>query len=166
MNTLKDELVGAWKLLSYIEVPIDGLDSLFPLGKTPRGLLIYTTDGYMSVQIAKEGRLPFQSNDKLKPDLEEMKDAVQGYLAFTGKYKVDNKQAIVHYVVSHSLYPNWDHSVMSRHVNLEGDVLYMKSTEPSLSNGHLVNSYMTWQRIGANMDTTSAEHLYEALRSV
>ena len=166
MNTLKDELVGAWKLLSYIEVPIGGIDSLFPLGKSPRGLLIYTVDGYMSVQIAKEGRLPFHSNDKLNPDFEEMKDAVQGYLAFTGKYKVDNKQAIVHYVVSHSLYPNWDHSTMSRHVNFEGDVLYMKSIEPSLSNGQLVNSYMTWQRMNASLNATPAEQLFEAYHSV
>jgi len=166
MTTLKDELVGAWKLLSYIEVPIGGSDSLFPLGKSPRGLLIYAPDGYMSVQIAKEGRLPFKSNDKLNPDVTEMEAAVKGYLAFTGKYKVDNKMAIVHYVVSHSLYPNWDHSVLSRSINFEGDVLYMKSTEPTLSNGQQVNSYMTWQRMSATIEHTNEEQVYEAYRTL
>ncbi|QBQ41322.1 lipocalin-like domain-containing protein [Sphingobacterium psychroaquaticum] len=161
MTTLKNELVGTWKLLSYIEVPINGTDSLFPLGKNPNGLLIYAPDSFMSVQIAKEGRLLFESNDKLLPSVEEMESSIKGYLAFTGKYKVDNSTAVVHYLVKSALYPNWNNKVLSRKIDFEGDILYMKSVEPTLSNGQQVNSYMTWQKVDRSIDDFFDEGVIE-----
>ena len=152
MTSLKNELVGTWKLLSYIEVPIGGDDSLFPMGKTPYGLLMYSTDGYMSVQISKDDRLPYKSNDKLMATPEEMASAVNGYIAFCGKFKVDNSTATVSYVIKSSLFPNWKNQVQKRKIDFEGDILYLKSTKPILSDGKYVNSYMTWQRTGRSTD--------------
>lgn len=152
MTTIKNELIGTWKLLSYIELPISGTDSLFPLGKNPYGLLIYAPDGFMSAQIANTGRMPYKSNDKLKPDLEEMASTLKGYMAFTGKYKVDENMAIVHYLVKSSLFPNWNNQVLSRKIYFEGDVLFMKTTAPILSNDELVNAYMTWQKVDQSID--------------
>ncbi|MFD1770002.1 lipocalin-like domain-containing protein [Sphingobacterium suaedae] len=152
MTSLKNELVGTWKLLSYIEVPIGGEDSLFPMGKTPFGVLMYSPDGFMSVQISKEERLLYQSNDKMMATQEEMVSSLQGYIAFCGKYKVDNNNAIVNYIIKSSLYPNWKNQVQRRKIDFEGDILYLKSTEPILSNGAYVNSYMTWKRIDRSID--------------
>ena len=146
MTSIKNELVGTWRLLSYIEVPIDGDDSLFPMGKQPYGLLMYAADGYMSVQVSKDERLPYQSNDKMTPTYQEMVSSVQGYIAFTGKYSIDNYNAVVSYSIESSLFPNWNNQIQKRKVDFEGDILYLRSTEPILSNGIYVNSYMTWQR--------------------
>ncbi|GHE34247.1 lipocalin-like domain-containing protein [Sphingobacterium griseoflavum] len=152
MTSLKNELLGTWKLLSYIEVPIGGDDSLFPMGKNPYGLLMYSPDGFMSVQISREERLPYASNDKLQPSQDEMLSSLQGYIAFCGKFKVDNSSAIVSYMIKSSLFPNWKNKVQRRKIDFEGDILYLKSTEPILSNGQYVNSYMTWQKTDRVLD--------------
>ena len=148
MTTIKNELIGTWRLLSYIEVPIEGDDSLFPMGKQPFGILMYSADGYMSVQVSKNDRLLYQSNDKMMATQEEMYSSLQGYIAFTGTYTVDNNQGTVIYDIESSLFPNWKNKRQCRKVDFEGDILYLKSTAPILSNGVYVNSYMTWQRWG------------------
>lgn len=152
MTSLKNELIGTWKLLSYIEVPIDGDDSLFPMGQNPYGVLMYSPEGYMSVQISKEGRMCYKSNDKMMATQEEMVSSLQGYIAFCGKYKVDNNNAVVSYSIESSLFPNWKDQLQHRKIDFDGDVLYLKSTEPILSKGVYVNSYMTWQRVDRSVD--------------
>lgn len=159
MTSLKNELVGTWSLLSYIEVPIGGEDSLFPMGKNPFGILMYSPDGFMSVQIASNDRLRYKSNDKLMATHEEMVSSLQGYMAFAGKYKVDNNNAVVSYIIKTSLYPNWKSQVQRRKIDFEGDILYLKSTEPILSNGAYVNSYMTWKRSDRTIDDFFEENV-------
>ena len=160
MTSLKNELIGSWKLLSYIEVPIEGEDSLFPMGKNPYGILLYSADGYMSVQIAKDERLFFESNDKLIATPAEMSSALAGYIAFAGRFKIDNNNAIVSYMIKTSLFPNWKNTVQHRKVDFEGDnILYLKSTEPILSNRRFVNSYMTWERMDRSIDDFFDENI-------
>ncbi|RZF61392.1 lipocalin-like domain-containing protein [Sphingobacterium corticibacterium] len=159
MTSIKNELVGTWRLLSYIEVPIEGDDSLFPMGKNPYGILMYSPDGYMAVQVSKDERLLYKSNDKMMASQEEMVSSLQGYIAFCGKYKVDNRNAVVTYCIESSLFPNWRDQMQHRKIDFEGDVLYLKSTEPILSNGIYVNSYMTWQRMDRSADEVVDKHL-------
>ncbi|WDF70590.1 lipocalin-like domain-containing protein [Sphingobacterium oryzagri] len=163
MTSLKNELIGTWKLLSYIEVPIGGDDSLFPMGKNPFGLLMYSPDGFMSVQISKEERLLYGSNDKLIANSEEMAATLEGYIAFFGKFKVDNSNAVVSYIIKSSLFPNWNNKVQRRKIDFEGDILYLKSTEPILSNGVQVNSYMTWQRADRSIDENFERRILKEL---
>ena len=152
MTSLKNELLGTWKLLSYIEMPTSGTDSLFPFGNAPTGILIYSPDGYMSVQIAKEKRLHYERGDKLLAEDAELADAAKSYVAFFGNYKVDNMNAVLSYFIKGSLFPNWKGQLQQRKIDFDGDVLYMNSMEPILSNGQMVNSYMTWQRVSRNID--------------
>ncbi|MCC2600592.1 lipocalin-like domain-containing protein [Sphingobacterium sp. FBM7-1] len=159
MTSIKNELIGTWKLLSYIEVPIEGDDSLFPMGKNPYGILMYSPDGFMAVQVSKEARLLYKSNDKMMATQEEMASSLQGYIAFCGRYKIDNKRAVVTYSIESSLFPNWNNQMQHRKIDFEGDILYLKSTEPILSNGIYVNSYMTWQRMERSEEEFVSEHL-------
>ncbi|MGO1816512.1 MAG: lipocalin-like domain-containing protein [Sphingobacterium sp.] len=147
MTTLKNELVGTWKLLSYIEVPINGIDSKFPMGKSPKGLLMQDPDGYMSMQISNSERSQFSSDDRYQANQEELLSQIQGFIAFAGSYKINENKAVIQYALTTSSYPNWEGKIQERRVDFEGDVLYLKSVEPVLSNGEYVNSYMTWHRI-------------------
>jgi hypothetical protein len=36
-GNLRERLIGAWKLVSYQEIPIDGSDPFEPLGHDPHG---------------------------------------------------------------------------------------------------------------------------------
>ncbi len=49
-GSLRDQLIGAWKLVSYQEMPADGSEPFEPLGPEPRGIIVYTRDGYVSAQ--------------------------------------------------------------------------------------------------------------------
>ncbi len=147
MTTLKNELVGTWQLLSYIEVPIKGADSIFPMGQSPKGLLMYGADGFMSVQISSSERSQYASDDRYLANEKEIQEQVKGFIAFAGSYKIDNNNAIVQYSITTSSFPNWEGQFQERKIDFEGDILYLKSVEPILSDGIMVNSYMTWQRI-------------------
>ena len=39
---LRARLIGAWKLVSYREFPVDGSDPFEPLGAEPRGIIMFT----------------------------------------------------------------------------------------------------------------------------
>lgn len=39
---LRGRLIGAWKLVSYQEVPVDGSEPFEPLGHEPHGIIMYT----------------------------------------------------------------------------------------------------------------------------
>lgn len=150
MPSIKNEIIGSWKLLSYIEVPINGTDSYFPVGKSPKGILIFNPDGYMSVQISSNDFQDFESEDRMIASDEEFRHRLHTYIAFSGRYLVDNDEACVIYHIETSLFPNWMGKKQRRKLDFESDVLYQKTTEPIMSNGVLVHAYMTWQRIDRN----------------
>ena len=63
LRRLREQLIGAWKLVSYVEKPVDGSAAVHPLGERPMGIIMYTPDGYMSAQLMRPGRRPFASGD-------------------------------------------------------------------------------------------------------
>lgn len=69
------------------------------------------------------------------------------FLAFSGTYRVDNRNATVVHNVFKALTSNLEGKDVERRIDFEGDILYLKSTRPVFSNGKMVNSYMTWQRL-------------------
>jgi hypothetical protein len=53
VSSLRDALLGAWELASFVAA--DGVTGAerHPLGTSPRGLILYTADGFMSAQLSK-----------------------------------------------------------------------------------------------------------------
>ena len=41
-TTLREQLIGAWKLVSYVEKPTDGSEPMYPMGEKPQGIIMYT----------------------------------------------------------------------------------------------------------------------------
>jgi hypothetical protein len=39
---LRERLIGTWKLVSYVEKPVDGSASFYPMGEEPQGIIMYT----------------------------------------------------------------------------------------------------------------------------
>ncbi|ERJ58089.1 lipocalin-like domain-containing protein [Sphingobacterium paucimobilis] len=157
MTSIKNEIIGTWELLSYIEVPINGIDSSFPFGKTPKGLLLYSPDGYMSVQISASDDLKYRSDDRMHPSEEESQQRMRGYLAFSGRYTVDNRRAHVVYDIESSFFPNWEGIRQVRKLDFDGDILFQKSLDPIRSDGRMVHAHMTWKRTGKEVDMSEYE---------
>ena len=163
MGSLKNEIIGTWKLLSYIEVPVGGEEYLFPLGKNPKGILIFSPDGYMSVQISVKNPLKYDSEDRFSATDDRIAARSKEYIAFTGKYKTDNVLSHVIYNIETALNPNWEGVKQVRKLDFEGDILYQKSVEPISSKGQMVHAYMTWQRSPKLMDIESLDKELEEL---
>jgi len=67
-------IIGTWVLTAADKVLPDG-KRVPDYGPNPHGLVIFTADGYYSVQIYRAERLKFSSGDKFNGTPEEYKDA-------------------------------------------------------------------------------------------
>jgi len=62
-SELRRALIGTWLLESYVEIDsVTGAPN-YPLGISPRGIIMYTPDGYMSAQLQKSSRTAFAGGD-------------------------------------------------------------------------------------------------------
>jgi hypothetical protein len=145
---LREQLIGAWKLVSYEEKPVDGSPPFYPLSEKPMGIIMYTPDGYMSAQLMKPGRKPFASGDWFKGSPEDYGREATTYIAYSGEFHVDEEAQKLTHSMFVSLFPNWIGQTQPRVVKIEGDSLYLSTANPIESSGRTVNSYLHWKRAG------------------
>jgi len=145
-DSLRESLIGAWKLISYEERPTDGSPSFYPMSKNPKGIIMYTPDGFMSAQLMHPERKDFESGDWFDGTDEEYKQEASTYIAYTGPFHVDEEKKTLSHTMFISLFPNWTGQTQPRVVKLEGDYLYLSTASPIISSGKEVNSYLVWKR--------------------
>lgn len=143
---LRDQLIGAWKLVSYEERPVDGSPSFYPMTEKPQGIIMYTPDGYMSAQLCKPDRKPFSSGDWFKGTDDDYKQEASTYIAYTGPFHVDEEKRTLTHTMFISLFPNWIGQTQPRVVKIEGNSLHLSTASPITSGGKVVNSYLRWER--------------------
>ena len=96
--------VGSWTLKEWSAKSISG-QTTFPFGKDAKGRITYDELGNMSVQIMKNNRSKFISEDPLQAHPDEVVDAYNGFIAYCGKYDINLNQVIHHIEISS--FPNW-----------------------------------------------------------
>jgi hypothetical protein len=148
---LRDQLIGAWKLVSYEERPVDGSPSIYPMSDNPQGLILYTPDGYMSAQLMHPERLPFEGGDWFNGTQEEYRAEATSYIAYSGVFAVDEERGALTHSMFVSLFPNWLGQTQPRVMRIDGDKLYLSTAAPISSGGRTVMSYLGWQR-AANVE--------------
>jgi hypothetical protein len=47
-DKLRDQLIGASELVSFVCKPLNTSAHNYPIGERPTGIIMYTPDGYMS----------------------------------------------------------------------------------------------------------------------
>lgn len=137
-------LVGSWRLVSYEGRSTDGRVTL-DYGTTPQGRLTYDQAGRMSVHLLKPDRKKFASGDFLRPTPEELREAVEGYFGYYGRYTVDEKARVVTHHVEGALYPNYIGTDQRRVFKLEGNRLILQ-TPPERAGGTDVTYSIVWER--------------------
>ena len=146
VEKLHDQLIGAWTLVSYVEMPVDGGPSNHPMGEQPIGIIMYTPDGYMSAQLMRPNRTHYASSDWYKVTPEEYGREGPAYFAYSGPFQVDEENATVTHSVCVSLFPNWIGGTQTRIARVDGDMLYLSTASPIQSGGQKVNAFLQWQR--------------------
>jgi hypothetical protein len=143
---LREQLIGAWKLVSYEEKPLDGSPSFYPMSEKPVGIILYTPDGFMSAQLMKPGRKPFASGDWIKGSDQDYRQEASTYIAYSGEFHVDEESRKLTHSMFVSLFPNWIGQTQPRVVKIEGDNLYLQHSQPhrvQWPNGELLSSLET-----------------------
>ena len=118
-------IVGTWTLTAAEKLLPDG-KRLPDYGPNPHGLVIFTTDGFYSVQIYRAERMKFASGDKASGTAEEYKDASIGMSVHFGRYRVDPAKHTITFEIDRSSVPNIDDTTAVRAYELKGDELSWK----------------------------------------
>ena len=115
-------IVGTWVLTGADKLLPDGT-RVPDYGPNPHGLVIFTADGYYSVQIYRAERLKFSSGDKFKGTPEEYKEASLSTSVHYGRYSVDPVKHAITFKIDRSSVPNLDDTTAVRPFELKGDEL-------------------------------------------
>ena len=150
----KDDLVGTWELESWTIGYADRDDMSFPYGEEPQGLLLYSTDGWMSASICIPDRehLPEDVGYRKLPDALKAA-AFSSYFHYAGRYRVVDGD-VVHYVTQ-SLNPNFPGSEQLRHAELDGHTLVLSGKDEV---GGVTRFHsLVWHRVDATQDGVVVE---------
>ena len=140
----KEQFAGTWKLVSSEFRTSDG-DVSYPLGKDAVGLIMYDTKGHVSAQIMSPSRPKCASSDHLKSTPSEAKAASDGYVAYFGKYEVNEEKRTITHHAEGSLFPNWEGAPLERFFEFSGNRLTL-STPPMPMGGKGVVGLLIWER--------------------
>jgi hypothetical protein len=143
--SIRDSLIGTWRLVSYEAHDARGEISN-PLGKNLLGLLCYAKDGFMSVQVMREDRSGYSSSDLHISLMEEMAAAASEYVAYAGRFSVDEAAGTVTHHVQLSLSPTWVDTDQTRTVGFRGGRLYLKGDFVRI-NATLQSPQTMWEKV-------------------
>jgi Lipocalin-like domain len=144
-DELRANLIGAWTLQSYESSTIDGSDVAYPLGVDASGIIMYTPDGYMSAQLMRSDRTPFDHDDPHLAHDNELAAAAGGYLTYAGPFTVVDDGLIAHHVEV-SLLPNWIGGIQYRKAHLHDSCRELSPAEPILIHGEPRSAKLVWRR--------------------
>ena len=126
--------------------PADGSPPRRPHGEHPVGLILYTPDGHMAVQIMAADRELPASVDWTSLTPEEYAAEARTYFAYAGTFEVDEAAGAVTHHMAVSLFPRWVGDGQVRVVELDGDRLVLRSAAPVAAGGGLATMRITWER--------------------
>lgn len=144
MNNNGENIVGIWKAVSLSDSLSDG-GVFYPFGETPSGGILYTADGFMSLQLAREPRPTFADGYQ-QATREEMKNAFEAYTAMYGRYSLNEEDCVV---THHILGCNWPEMIGTDQVRpyeLSGDSLTLKPA-PFEKNGVVHTRRLVLERV-------------------
>jgi hypothetical protein len=153
MRTIREQLLGTWRLASYYTEGTDG-SVLYPMGEDARGFIMYLPDGYMSANLMVPDRAPYTGGVAETAAPDELRSAALGYFGYAGRYEVDERAQAVRHHIEVALAPNLAGSTQFRHVRFEGRRLVLRGDPVRL--GARVASYViNWERVEPAADATT-----------
>lgn len=138
--------VGAWRLVAAEFRYDDGSVS----HTYDTGLLIYTSDGYMSAQLMRSGRASFAAADRLGGTPDQIVEAYRGYRAYAGVYDFDAAARTVTHHAEWNMLPNEVGGDQLRNFEFEGERLTLR-TPPLWLGGRAARGVLVWERARPNV---------------
>ena len=145
---IAEALIGVWRLREYSEVT-EGTAALYPFGPDPDGLLIYTSDGFVSALLMAWGRPNLSGNGFREGTPDEYTSAGKSFIGYTGRYDVDEANLVVTHRPTVAFVPNMVGSVQQRLVDLQEDVLVLTAEHARTAGFPVTKSRLEWVRVKA-----------------
>ncbi len=145
-TSLSQRIKGTWRLLSAVHEAQDGT-RVDQLGPGATGFLIYTDDGYVSAHMQAMNRGRFGGDDPFEGSLAEFKAAASGYIAYCGRYTLDENTSVLTHEMAVSLFPNWVGGRQQRIATFQDGNLVLRTGTPMPSrDGQAAVITLTWER--------------------
>jgi hypothetical protein len=141
----ENRFVGLWRLVSFRSTRSDGVSIDF-YGPDPIGQIMYDAQGHMAVQIMRQDRPLFASSDWRGGTPEQIQAAFQGYIAYFGRYEVNEAEGYVIHRSEANLLPNFVGGELKRFYEFTGSRLTLK-TPPQPVGGVSATSTIVWERV-------------------
>ena len=113
-------------------------------GDKPRGQLILTPDGRYSIVLTRAEMPKIASGSRTKATAEENKAVVDGSIAHSGRYTIDDGGKAITFHIETSTFPNWNGTTQKRPLSMKGDLLTYTVATPS---GGGASADVTWRRM-------------------
>jgi hypothetical protein len=140
-KTLKEQLLGAWHLVSIDSVRADG-SRLTVFGDSPEGIAFFDSTGQYIITVMRSDRAKYAVNDRTQGTADENKATAQGTFTYFGAYTVSEPDHTLNIHVVGSSFPNWNGTNQRRIFTVSGDEL--KLTNPVASTGGTTE--VVWKR--------------------
>ena len=137
-QSLKDQIVGAWRLVSIYNEQSGAKQNLY--GDKPVGLTVFDRSGYVVQYISKADVPKFAADNRLKGTDQEYRTVMQSIIAGFGTYTVDGDTVTIKWVASS--YPNRAGTTERRTYKIVGE--QMTSVNTTAASGG--TSYTTFER--------------------
>jgi hypothetical protein len=128
-KSLKDQLVGTWTIISATTKLPDGS---LAWGPNPKGLYVFTENGYYSSHLLRSDRPKFASNNRATGTPAENKAAVLGNSSNYGTYSVNEANKAFTIKFLGSSYPNLEGVEQTRTFTISGDELTVVNPSPTV----------------------------------
>ncbi len=141
---LAKRVVGTWKLVSTEQRMRDGTTRPSPLyGSNGIGYLIYTEAGRMCAVLMDPSRSSWKSEDE--PTEAELRSAFEHFVAYCGRYEVNEAGGFVIHRVEMDVVPNSAGAERKRFISLKGNRLMLRPAEQVGKD--VVEYTLTWERV-------------------
>jgi Lipocalin-like domain len=140
-ETLKEQHLGTWTLVSHESVRPDG--SRFPrYGINPKGLGFFDAGGRFIITVMRLDRAKYAIDNPAQGTPEENKATAQGTMTYFGTYSVHEADRSIAIHIEASSFPNWNGADQTRTFTIAGNQLTL-TTRALKTGGH---AEVVWKR--------------------
>jgi hypothetical protein len=139
-QSLKEQLVGTWTLLSWEQKKGDGT-KLERYGATPKGIAFFDDGGRHIITVMRSDRTKYASNALWQGTPDENKETAEGTITYFGTYSISEADSSISIHIEGSSFPNWNATNQKRFVAIAGRQLTLTVRPPG---GDVVD--VIWER--------------------
>jgi hypothetical protein len=137
-------LVGVWRYDSEVDTRVDGSPAPASALSETHGLLVYTSDGFVSVVLMPKNRTWLSE----AASIAELRETVTNGTAYAGRYELNPSAHTITHITSVGMEPVTEGKRLVRNYALDGNTLKLTGTFPY--DGESIYFTITWTRVSGS----------------